>query len=155
MTEADAWVAEVGAHASTVLSSREEEKKKKANCKTTTKKKAISVVSYSCRFISLSIQTHRSPLNCFIEQYIFQIEMQEEGGGSLATLRPQWMTVRAHCEGARQLKWQRGATPERVGCAWPPWKIQIGWPFVAARCRRTRAVCRSAGVAIHLLSASL
>lgn len=37
--------------------------------------------------------------------------------GSLATLKRQWMTECAHCKGARQSKWQRGATPERVGCA--------------------------------------
>lgn len=40
-----------------------------------------------------------------------------ERWGSLATLKPQWMAVCAHYEGARQLKWQRRATPERVGCA--------------------------------------
>lgn len=37
-----------------------------------TYKKAISAVSFLCRFTSLSIQTHKSPLNRFIEQYIFK-----------------------------------------------------------------------------------
>lgn len=58
---------EVGTDTATELQSHG--KKENGYCETKKKKKkAISVVSYSCRFISLTIQTHRSPLNCFIEQ---------------------------------------------------------------------------------------
>lgn len=53
----------VEASDATVLSTQERKTSIKEE-----KKKSISVVSGSCRFISLSIQTHRSPLNCFIEQ---------------------------------------------------------------------------------------
>lgn len=63
LTEGDVWAAEVGAH-----NRVKGDKKKNGIVRRKKKKKAISVVSYSCRFISLSIQTHRSPLNCFIEQ---------------------------------------------------------------------------------------
>lgn len=67
MIEADAWAVEVGADCASVLSSQVR-KRKSIVKRGEEKKKAISVVSYSCWFISLSIQTHRSPLNCFIEQ---------------------------------------------------------------------------------------
>lgn len=66
MIEADAGAVEVSADCASVLSSRG--KKRKKSIVKWGEKKAISVVSYSCWFISLSIQTHRSPLNCFIEQ---------------------------------------------------------------------------------------
>lgn len=49
-TEADAWAEEVGRHSAIVLPSQGE-KKENVYCETKkTKTKAISVVSYSCRY---------------------------------------------------------------------------------------------------------
>lgn len=59
---------EEGTDSTAALPSQGKKKRLIVNSEKKKKKKAINVVGYFCRFITLSIQTHRSPLNCFIEQ---------------------------------------------------------------------------------------